>query len=96
MTVKLFLINNIKCRQSLPILVKGEIILNKLTNWENLPIALNAKQISEILNIALPNIYELFHRKDFPAIKISSKRIIVEKNQFKKWLDEQSGTASGV
>lgn len=70
--------------------------MNKLTNWENLPIALNAKQISEILNISLPNVYEIFRRKNFPAIKISSKRIIVEKNQFKKWLDEQSGTASGV
>ena len=69
--------------------------MNKLTNWENLPLALNAKQISEILNISLPNVYEIFRRKDFPAIKISPKRIIVEKNQFKKWLDIQSSAFGG-
>lgn len=66
--------------------------MNKLTNWENLPLTLSAKQISEILNISLPKVYELFHRRDFPAIKISQKRIIVGKDQFKKWIDNQSNT----
>ena len=64
--------------------------MNEFKNWENLPLTLGAKQISEILNISLPKVYELVHRRDFPAIKISQKRIIVGKEQFKKWLDNRS------
>ncbi len=67
--------------------------MNDVTNWSELPIGLSAKQVSNILNISLPKAYELFHREDFPSIKISKKRLLVEKNQFKKWIDTQSAVS---
>lgn len=68
------------------------MVLENLTKWENIPLTINARQVSKILNISLPKVYELFHREDFPAIKISSNRFIVGKDQLKKWLNTKSAS----
>lgn len=36
------------------------------TNYEELPLFLNAEFISEILGISISSAYELMHEKDFP------------------------------
>ncbi len=64
--------------------------MNNVKNWNELPFGLNATQIAKILGLSKPLVYELFHRSDFPAIKISDKRWVVPRDQLKVWLDNEA------
>ena len=62
---------------------------SKFTNYEQLPLFLNANTVSRVLGIAISSAYELMHEKDFPAIRIGS-RLVVPKEKFIAWVDEKS------
>jgi predicted DNA-binding transcriptional regulator AlpA len=51
---------------------------------------LEARDISNILGIALANAYKLMKRPDFPAIRVSARRYVVPEDAFRKWLDDQT------
>ena len=51
---------------------------------------LEARDISNILGIALGNAYKLMKRPDFPAIRVSARRYVVPEDAFRKWLDDQT------
>ena len=57
-------------------------------NYEDLPLFLNAKNLSKVLGLSESSVYELMHEKSFPSICIGS-RLVVPKEHFKKWVDEQ-------
>ena len=57
-------------------------------NYDELPLFLNAAMVAKVLGIAPSSSYELMHEKDFPSICIGS-RLVVPKEHFKKWVDEQ-------
>ena len=38
------------------------------TNYEELPLFLNAETLAKLLGISVSSSYELMHEKDFPAI----------------------------
>jgi excisionase family DNA binding protein len=61
----------------------------KYTSLEQLPITLSANQVAQVLGISRANAYVLLHSKDFPTIRIG-KRMIVPKDKFLKWLDNQT------
>ncbi len=61
----------------------------KYTSLEQLPITLSANQVAQVLGISRANAYVLLHSKDFPTIRIG-KRMIVPKDKFLKWMDEQT------
>jgi hypothetical protein len=48
---------------------------------------MNAEQVASFLNISRANAYTLFHRADFPTIRIN-KRMMVKRDNLMKWLDE--------
>lgn len=48
------------------------------------------KEVADILGICLPAVYELCGRKDFPAIRVTPRRIIVPVDGLQRWLEEQS------
>lgn len=50
---------------------------------------LEARDISNILGIALGNAYKLMKRPDFPAIRVSARRYVVPEEAFRKWLEDQ-------
>ena len=50
---------------------------------------LEAQDIKEILGIALGSVYKLMKRTDFPAIWVSSRRVVIPEHAFIKWLDKQ-------
>ena len=58
-------------------------------SYEDLPLFLNVKDLSKALGIAPSSCYELMHEKDFPSIRIG-KRLVVPREKFIKWVDEQS------
>lgn len=61
-------------------------------NYEELPLFLNAALVSKVLGIAPSSAYELMHEKGFPSLRVGS-RIVVPKEKFQQWVDEQMGGA---
>jgi len=48
----------------------------------------NTKEVAAALKCSIPTARELFHRKDFPALKIG-KNFRVEKTALEKWASER-------
>lgn len=59
------------------------------TDLDQLPIMLNADQLSQVLGISRSGAYQLMHAKDFPAIRIGAKRILVPKDNLIQWLENK-------
>lgn len=62
----------------------GEADLNNKT-------AFSVDELANELGISRPIAYQLVKRSDFPAIRISERRIIVPCDALKRWLDAQTG-----
>ena len=45
-------------------------------------------EVAKLLGINIVAAYELARRPDFPAIRISPRRIVIPKQAFHKWLEE--------
>ena len=54
-----------------------------------LPLILNASDVAAILGISRAKAYQLFHRLDFPTLKLD-KRLLVRRELFFQWLDKQT------
>ena len=63
---------------------------SNIKTFEELPYFINAQELADILGIAISSCYELMHEKDFPSLCIGS-RLVVPKEHFKNWVDEQIG-----
>ena len=61
-------------------------------SYDDLPLFLNAKMVAEALGIAVASGYELMHQEGFPSLRIGN-RIVVPKEKFIRWVDEQTGGA---
>lgn len=60
------------------------------TAYEDLPLFLNAETVAKLLDLSISSNYELMQEKDFPTFKVGSRKL-VEKEKFRKWVDEHSG-----
>ena len=60
------------------------------TAYEDLPLFLNAETVAKLLGISISSSYELMQEQDFPTFKVGSRKL-VEKEKFRKWVDEHSG-----
>ena len=58
------------------------------TSLEQLPLALSAEDLAQVLGISRANAYTLMHSKGFPTIKIG-KRMTVPKDKLIEWIDKQ-------
>ena len=67
--------------------------MKKYTNYEDLPLMLNAEDIQAVMNISRAGAYQLMHREDFPVIVIG-KRMVVPRDKFLEWV--QQSTKGGV
>lgn len=54
-----------------------------------LPLILNASDVAAVLGISRAKAYQLFHRLDFPTLKLD-KRLLVRRELFFQWLDKQA------
>ena len=61
-------------------------------NFEELPLFLNAEVVAKTLGVSSSTAYELMHEKGFPSLRIGS-RIVVPKEKFQQWVEEQMGGA---
>ena len=62
-------------------------------NYEELPLFLNAKMVAQVLGISPSTGYELMHEKGFPILKVGN-RMVVPKENFKRWVEEHTGGAN--
>ena len=60
--------------------------------YDELPLFLNAATVSSVLGVSPASAYELMHEKDFPTLRVGS-RMVVPKEKFIQWAEEQSGGA---
>ena len=62
--------------------------MNIYTNYDQLPLALGAEDIAQVLGISRANAYNLMRSKGFPTLKIG-KRMTVPKQKLIDWIDAQ-------
>lgn len=65
--------------------------LPRFNSNEELPLAMNAKDVAGYLNVSLTCAYNLMNSQNFPTIKIG-KRLIVTKSKFLEWLENADNT----
>ena len=61
---------------------------NHFTSWDDLPLFISIDQVAHILGISRSGAYAIAHSNGFPLTKLG-KRMVVETNKLKKWLDDQ-------
>ncbi len=62
----------------------------KYQNYDELPLMLNAKNLTEVLGISIASAYELMHEKDFPSFRVGI-RMFINRDKFIAWVDKKSG-----
>lgn len=62
------------------------------TNYDELPLFLNAEMMAKVLGISISSAYELMHETSFPTLRVGS-RIVVPKEKFIEWV--MRGTKGG-
>ena len=62
------------------------------TNYDELPLFLNAEMMAKVLGISISSAYELMHETSFPALRVGN-RIVVPKEKFCQWVELQTGGA---
>ena len=65
-----------------------EMLESIIKNYDELPLFLNAKNLSKVLGLSESSVYELMHEKGFPSVRIG-KRFIVPRDDLKRWMEEQ-------
>ena len=56
------------------------------TNYDELPLLLSVKQLVDLMGVSDSTIYELIRdEKDFPVLRIGN-RIVVPKEELRKWI----------
>ena len=68
---------------------------SKYNSLDELPLMLTVEDVSHVLGIGLAHAYEVVHRRDFPTITLGS-RIIVPRDKFMEWIDEQAAKKSEI
>lgn len=62
------------------------------TDYDQLPLFLNAEMMAKVLGISISSAYELMHETSFPTLRVGS-RIVVPKEKFCQWVEAQTGGA---
>ena len=61
-------------------------------SYDDLPLFLNAKLVAQVLGVSISTAYEVMHEPSFPTLRVGS-RMVVPKEKFIQWVEEQSGGA---
>ena len=60
------------------------------TSLDQLPVAVQAEDIAAVLGISRAGAYTLMRSKGFPTIYVGKRRMLVMRDKFIAWLDEQA------
>lgn len=59
------------------------------TNYNDLPLFLNAELVAKVLGISPSSSYELMHEPGFPVLKVGS-RMVIPKEKFIQWVEQNT------
>ena len=62
----------------------------RFKSFDDLPLTLTVMEVAEALRISRAGAYDLVRTEGFPALKIGS-RIVIPKEKFIEWMDENTG-----
>ena len=62
----------------------------RFKSFDDLPLTLTVMEVAEALRISRAGAYDLVRTEEFPALKIGS-RIVIPKEKFIQWMDENTG-----
>ena len=62
------------------------------TNYDQLPLFLNANTVAQVLGVSISTAYEVMHEPGFPVLRVGS-RMLVPKEKFIRWAEEHKGGA---
>ncbi|KEI96167.1 hypothetical protein N497_16520 [Clostridium botulinum F 357] len=58
------------------------------TNYYELPVLLEPKEIQDILKINMHLVYKIIKRSDFPKLRINERQVKIPKILLMKWIKE--------
>ncbi len=61
-----------------------------MKNFEDLPLTLKVEQVAEVLGVSRKVAYNLAKRRDFPAVRVGEKRLVIPRDRFIQWLNENA------
>ena len=59
-------------------------------SYDDLPLFLNAKLVSQVLGVSISSAYELMHEEAFPSVRVG-RRFVVPKDKFRQWVEQRTG-----
>ena len=62
-------------------------------SYDDLPLFLNSATVAKVLGVSPSSGYELMHEPGFPVLRVGN-RMVVPKEQFIQWVEEQTGGGS--
>lgn len=69
-----------------------EMKISVCKSYDDLPLFLNANLLAKVLGVSISTAYEVMHEPGFPVLRVGS-RMVVPKEKFIQWAEEQSGGA---
>ena len=66
--------------------------VSNIRSYADLPLFLNAQLVAQVLGVSISTAYEVMHEPNFPTLRVGS-RMVVPKEKFMQWAEEQSGGA---
>ncbi len=63
--------------------------VSQYSNYDDLPLFLNAELVSKVLGVSPSSGYELMHEAGFPVLKVGS-HMVVPKEKFIRWVEEHT------
>ena len=64
--------------------------LSEYKSYDELPLFLNAATVASVLGVSPSSGYELMHESGFPSLRIGN-RIVVPKDRFIQWVEQNTG-----
>ena len=61
-------------------------------SYDDLLLFLNSEMVAQVLGVSISTAYEVMHEPGFPVLRVGS-RMVVPKEKFIQWAEEQSGGA---
>lgn len=58
------------------------------TSYDQLPIALTAEDVAQVLGVSRSNAYTLMRSRGFPTLRVG-KRMMVPKDKLFEWMEKQ-------
>ncbi len=65
-------------------------MVDEIKNTYDLPECLNVPDVAKFLGVSRSVAYKLVRQPGFPSIRVGEKRIVIPRDKFKEWIDEQA------